>query len=410
MSKQQSRPNITVIVLDTLRQDAFEELTGMEGESLAELGNFTTLGKCIAPSPWTLPSHASLFTGMYPSEHGSHESKTVKALDIGKISLKKKTLVGDLNALGYSTYAISANPYVHPVYGFDEFKSFKEESYFTDMWGSVVEVSAKLKPMFAKYRERYGSGLTSSLVKIPLATLAEDPGLFLEGVASGLALTPVAAAKKLKAKVVDNWPLEKGGKRIVRAVKEMELREPSFLFLNLMEAHDPYTDSKKTALNWATPFLKKPVDEKTIELWRNLYQKAAHKAYGYAYDIIENLVERFGDNQIILLTSDHGQEFNEHGFLGHGAALHDEIVRVPMSVLLPRRFSTDARSGYSSLVNVRKFILNAIAGKEDALNSLYSKEVRAESFGVVTSLSGRKDIDQRKLKAYEKTTVRRFRQ
>ncbi|MDE1850798.1 MAG: hypothetical protein KGH54_03330, partial [Candidatus Micrarchaeota archaeon] len=49
--------------------------------------------ECIAPSSWTLPSHASLFTGMYPSEHGSHETKSVKSLDIGKIKLRHKTIV-----------------------------------------------------------------------------------------------------------------------------------------------------------------------------------------------------------------------------------------------------------------------------------------------------------------------------
>ncbi len=403
------KPNITIVVLDTLRLDAFERLNGTDGRPLSELGNFVTIDKCIAPSSWTLPSHASLFTGMYPSDHGAHEAKNVKALDIEKISLKRSTMVSELKALGYKTYAISANPYVHPVYGFGEFDSFKEESYFTDMWGSVVEVSSRLKPMFAKYRERYGSGLMSSLVKIPLATLAEDPGLFLEGVASGLALTPVSAAKRLRAKLVDDWPLEKGGKRIVQAVKTMRLKAPYFLFLNLMEAHDPYTDSKKTALNWATPFLKEPASEKTVRLWKTLYRKAARKGYGYAYEIIANLIERFGDNQIIVLTSDHGQEFGEHGFLGHGVVLHDEVVKVPMAVFLPRGFKENKGGGYASLVNVRKFLFAALQGDESALNMLFSKEVKAESFGVVADMSRAKGVDLKKIRSYEKKTIRRFR-
>ncbi|MGC8676566.1 MAG: sulfatase-like hydrolase/transferase, partial [Candidatus Micrarchaeia archaeon] len=167
-------PNIAIIVADTLRADAFDVLESKRGE-FGNMG-FSFYKHCIAPASWTLPSHASLFTGMYPSSHGAHETKRIKALDIDRIKLKMPTLVSDLKQKGYATYAISANPYVNPVYGFDEFDKFFEESYFTDVFGSTVEVANKLKPLISKYRNLYGA----NAAKIAVNVLKEDPDLFLE--------------------------------------------------------------------------------------------------------------------------------------------------------------------------------------------------------------------------------------
>ncbi len=397
--------NITIIVLDTLRLDTFNKLqTG--GRRLSELGNFIVLQNCIAPSSWTLPSHASLFTGMYPSEHGAHETRTIKALNIEKISLKCRTFVSDLKEMGYKTYAISANPYVHPVYGFNEFDSFKEESYFTDLWGHAIEVPKRLKPLLAKYREKYGG----SFFRVGFSMLRDDPALIAETVWLPMTgfLTLRNLLKKLNAKVIGGWPIEKGGSNIVRKVKTMKLNRRFFMFINLMEAHDPYTDSKKTAMSWVTPFLKKPVSGKVVDLWKRLYWKAAQKGYSYAYDIIEGLISRFGENQIILLTSDHGQEFGEHGFIGHGTVLDDEVIKVPMAVMLPKNFRLREGEGYASLVNVRRFLEAALKGDDSAINQLFSREVVAESFGVPANISIVKGIDMKKLRAKEKITKRRF--
>jgi arylsulfatase A-like enzyme len=404
------KPDITIIVLDALRADMFNELIKREGMELSRLGHFLYINKCIAPETWTLPSFASILTGMYASEHGAHETETKKALNIEEIKLGRKTLVSELKKIGYKTYAISASPYFHPIYGFDEFDEFKEESYFTDIWGSVIEVSKKLKPLFAKYREKYGSegGLFTSMVKIPLATLMEDPTLFLEGLASGIALTPISAAKKLKAKLIEDWPLEKGGKRMVKEVEKTRYKQPFFLFINLLEPHDPYTESKKNAMDWRTQYRKAAVSKETVQLWKKLYRKASEKGYSYSYGIIKNLVERFGDNQIIIFTSDHGQAFNEHCFVGHGAMLYDEIVRVPLALLLPKGFNRIESNEYSSLVNIRRFILAAIKGDKNAVKLLYSKKVTAESFGTHVNVSSMKGIDLKKLKEANRQRIRVF--
>jgi arylsulfatase A-like enzyme len=395
------KPSITILILDAIRLDTFNRMIKTRGLELDKLGNFLYFDKCIAPETWTLPSCASILTGLPASKHGAHETTTLKALDVDKIKLRKSTVVSELKSMRYKTYCVSANPYLNPVYGFDEFDVFHEESFFVDVWGSVIEVSKKLKPLFMKYREKYGSegGLFTNMVRIPLATLAEDPGLFIEGVLSGMVLTPVNAAKKLKAKLIDDWPIEKGGKRMVETIRKMNFKKPFFLFIDLMEPHDPYTESKKTAMDWKTQYLKRPVKKSILELWKRLYLKACRKGYGYSYDIMKDLMSRFGDNQIIIFTSDHGQAFNEHGFVGHGAMLYDEIVKVPLAVMLPKDYDRVKKDSYSSLTNVRKFVLAAASGEKDAVRHLYAKEAVVESFGTHVRINPEKieGIDLKKL-------------
>jgi arylsulfatase A-like enzyme len=397
--------NISIIVMDTMRLDTFNAISKTKGMELSQIGDFTYFDRCIAPSTWTLPSAASLFTGKYASEHGCHETRDVKCLDIERIKLRSKTFVSDLKDRGYNTYAISANPYVHPVYGFNEFDSFLEESYFTDIFGSVVEVSRKVKPLVAKYRSMYGT----NVLKISAAMLREDPNLFFESVATSMVLTPIAIIKKLKAQLIENWPVEKGGKRIVATSKKLKLKEPFFLFINFMEPHDPYVGKPGKDFNWSTTFLKKKVDDNLLDLWKRLYYKASLRCYRYTLEIVKDLVKRFGDDQMILLVSDHGQSFNEHDFLGHGTMLYDEIVKVPFVAMLPKGFEGCSSPHHMSLANVRRFISLALEGDKKASRKLYSSEVKAESFGLPSNIYFMKGLDLKKLKKYDRPQTRVFR-
>ncbi|MGC8568043.1 MAG: sulfatase-like hydrolase/transferase [Candidatus Micrarchaeia archaeon] len=383
--------NISIIVMDSMRLDEFkkidEKLAKME-----DLGNYYFEDRCIAPASWTLPSHASIFTGMYPSSHGSHETKSIKSLDIEKIRLKKQTFLSDLKHYGYKTYGISANPYISPIYGFSEFDVFREESYFTDIFGSVIEISNRLKPYIAEYRNRYGN----NIIKISKSIIAEKPDLFLEAVGSAFLHTPKSITKKAVAKIIEGWPIEKGGKNIVKNIKKMDFRDKYFLFVNLMEAHDPYIGKKNQDFNWSTSFLKEPPPEELVNKWRKLYSKAALKAYTYAYEISKALIDKYGDEQLIIITSDHGQLFGEHGFIGHGTVLYDDVVRVPLSIISGKKLARG--SDYpSSLVNLKRFVMESVKGKLASLQSLHSQVVYSESFGIPANVKMVKGVDPKKL-------------
>ena len=100
-------------------------------------------------------------------------------------------------------------------------------------------------------------------------------------------------------------------------IRRMELKEPFFMFVNLMEAHDPYVGKKGSDFNWATPFLKTQPGKALVDKWERLYEKASLRAYRYAVQIVAYLISRYGDDQLFIVTSDHGQGFGEHGFIGH---------------------------------------------------------------------------------------------
>jgi membrane-anchored protein YejM (alkaline phosphatase superfamily) len=395
--------NVTIIILDTLKLDTFDMLAKRNPELM---GRFDAISfdHCIAPSSWTLPSHASLFTGLYPSSHGSHETRKIKSLDIARIKLRSPTIMGELKERGYRTYGISANPYIHPVYGFTDFDSYVHESYFTDIFGSMIEVSAHLKEGLHRYRNEYGN----DVLGLSRAIIRDNPKLFVDLVLSASVMSPRAALKKAKAKLMDGWPLEKGGKNIVKMVKHTDFKAPFFLFLNFMEAHDPYIGGKGNDFNWATPFLKKPVDKRLLEKWKKLYVTASHKAMRYGSAVIADLMERYGDNQMIILTSDHGQAFNEHGFVGHGTVLFDEAVKVPLVVIAPKWLNREKAKGCQSLVNVPEFILSALDGNRDALRMLSSESVYSETFSIPANISKVKGVDKKKMAKLDRYEKRKF--
>jgi len=115
------KPNVVILVIDTLREDYSSGL-----EALRELG-FVKYENAIAPAPWTLPSHVSLITGLYPSQHGVHESygvyvdRELMELSTQRLSTLNHGIIGELMDEGYSTYIVSANLFLSPLFGFTKF-------------------------------------------------------------------------------------------------------------------------------------------------------------------------------------------------------------------------------------------------------------------------------------------------
>ena len=106
-------PNIIWIVLDTLREDYSDPIWNV----LRKYG-FVKYENVIAPAPWTIPSHVSMFTGMYPSEHGIHETIHVKVPQFKVPKYITKKFVFALSEKhGYTVKFYSANPFVSSATG-----------------------------------------------------------------------------------------------------------------------------------------------------------------------------------------------------------------------------------------------------------------------------------------------------
>jgi len=117
--------NVVFVVLDTTRKDHLSTY-GYDRPTTPGLEEFareaTRFEQAVAPAPWTLPVHASMFTGLYPSEHGAtQESPYLEG---------STTLAETLSAAGYDTACYSSNawitPYTNLTAGFDDSRNFFE--------------------------------------------------------------------------------------------------------------------------------------------------------------------------------------------------------------------------------------------------------------------------------------------
>lgn len=136
-------PDIVFIVLDTVRSDRTSACGNPRPTTptLARLASgpaFTC--NTVAPASWTLPTHASLFTGQWADEHGAHAiTSGVKSYDGWKVrthTLKKAatTLAETLKEDGYSTVAVSANPVVNASFGL--MQGFEHQTV-SEVWGQL---------------------------------------------------------------------------------------------------------------------------------------------------------------------------------------------------------------------------------------------------------------------------------
>jgi len=124
--------NVLFVVMDTVRKShcsvyGYDRPTTPSLEAFAE--EATVFEEAVAPAPWTLPVHASLFTGLYPTQHGATQENPY--LD------DATTLAESLSAAGYASSCYSSNawitPYTNLTDGFDD-----QDNFFQVMPGEFL--------------------------------------------------------------------------------------------------------------------------------------------------------------------------------------------------------------------------------------------------------------------------------
>jgi len=126
------RPNVLFVVLDTTRKDRLT-VYGHDRPTSPALERFAEEARvyeqAVAPAPWTLPVHASVFTGLYPSEHGATQENPYLE--------GATTLAETLSRSNYATSCYSSNawitPYTHLTRGFEH-----QDSFFEVLPGDVL--------------------------------------------------------------------------------------------------------------------------------------------------------------------------------------------------------------------------------------------------------------------------------
>jgi len=370
-------PNVIFIVVDTLRKDYAKPLE----EELKKFG-FISYENAIAPASWTTPSHASIFTGLYPALHGAHKNK--KDIEV-KFKNRNSILSLRLQDMGYKTYLLSANPYIRPGFGFIGFEYFYDSPCSPPPPLLSDGEKEEIKKLKQEYDPKTKFEFAKTLVQNKRYKLIMKAGL------THLINRPYLYAYS----VLKDWPKDKGAKNLTKALEELlaitKRKKPKFIFINLMEVHEPYFLLDKLRGKILIENLKaNKLDVDVVQKWKKKYPEEVKYVTKKISEIMKILKGRnLFDNSLIMVTSDHGQLLGEYGRIGHGTFLYDELLRIPLLIKYPKNIEIEITKQdlkYISLLTLKPLIMNILKNKISNDNILYSDTVFAESYGIHVNL------------------------
>lgn len=317
------RPNIILIMIDTLRADRLPQY-GYDGQSAPAFERLAADGvvfeNASAQASWTKPSTATLLSGLYPSTHRA----------IGKpdrLPRSVTTLAEALADAGWRTGGIVTNVNLSPSYQFDQ--GFHEYLYLApDYFFGAEESSSKL----AVYN-------SLRLVRERFISREKKVEHYYQDAAT---VTEAATA----------WIDRHSASRF-------------FLFLHYMDPHDPYFRHPYDGTAVARVQTPRPAPERAGEL-SDLYDGEIAFLDGHLGEFLGHLKRKgLYEDALIILTSDHGEEFHEHGGWWHGTTLYDEQIQIPLILkpggpgAPPAAFSAGSRfEGMARILDVAPTVLD----------------------------------------------------
>ncbi len=278
-----TRPtNVVLVSIDSLRADHLHSY-GYHRETSPTLDRLAAEGARFATaysvSSWTLPSHATMLTGLYPFSHGAIESTH-------RISPRAPTLAAELRRTGFATAGFVSYEFLRRRYGFDVGFDLYDD-FTTDLDTEAAERTARTGPL-------------------------------------------------LNEQILPWIDAHRG--------------RPFFLFVHYFDVHWDYDppapyDTMFDA-NYEGPNLRPYLDNPAIH--RGMPQRHLDHLIAlydgeirFTDDVLRQVVEsleRSGilDDTLLIVTADHGDEFFEHGDIGHAKTLYDEVIRIPLIIHWPR--------------------------------------------------------------------------
>lgn len=292
-------PDLVLVVLDTVRRDhtsayGYAPQTTPAFDRLAAGG--ARLDRAYSSSPWSLPAHATLFTGRSPGSHGAHYEHPV-------LDPAVPTLAATLAAHGYETVGISGNPWLTPDNGTGGgFHRWVDSTPVRDVARCFV-----LRWMWADHtaRDKGGADSVVSAREHLAARTAADPPLFLF-----VNLYEAHAP-------YDAVPADCGGAFLPEGAPRRELRRLSTRL--------------ELAQTAGTSYLPHGRDRVLTDA---LYDGAVHCADRRLGELLE-AVALTGRPTVTVVLSDHGEALGEHDMVGHHYGLWDLLIHVPMAVHYP---------------------------------------------------------------------------
>ncbi|MBD0335299.1 MAG: sulfatase [Cyanobacteria bacterium Co-bin13] len=361
------RPDILFLVLDTQRADrlscyGYEKETSPNLDAIA--AEATLFTQAVAAAQWTVPSHASMFTGLYPSEHGLLQSYSVMPADL-------TTLAERLRDGGYFTAGFCNNPLVGVINnglrrGFASFLNY------SGLLTSRPNQAGASPGLISRYRQWFKRQVAGVLNRIQDAFARSDALLALSFTPLMVPLWQTALSfKGNTAKSLEDTA------RLFINRTGVKADQPVFAFVNLMGTHMPYhaprayvekfaphvlADRKAQTFlqrfngdvyGWLAP-LTGALDDRQKKTLDGMYD--AEVAYqdaqlGVFFDRLRQTGQL--DNTLVIICADHGEHLGEKQFMGHSLSIYNELVRVPLIIRDPaKQFPDDTR--VESVVSTRR--------------------------------------------------------
>lgn len=284
-----TEPSVLLVVLDTTAASHLSAY-GYARPTSPALAAFASTGtlyqRAVATAPWTLPSHASIFTGRYPSALGFDGGDLHPRGPVGSVAR-------DLAATGRATAAISANPIVPAVDGLRD--------GFAAAWAADRLTRPALLRLLDRHRWR--GDFQSEGARV--TTLALD------------------------------W------------IDRLAPRgRPWFLFVNYSDPHAPYRPPRAEHDTFA-PGVDPNAVAAEVQLYnagvlpltptvtaamRSLYDGEVAAMDAAFARLLHGLAARGWDARrlLVIVVADHGECLGEHGFVGHLLGMPDSVLRVPL--------------------------------------------------------------------------------
>jgi len=337
------RPNVLLISIDTLRADHLFSYghwnrTSPNLDALAERG--VLFEHCFAPTAWTLPSHLSLLTGLDINVHGIDDERLWQVVGQpgGPAALPLRgTFASEVfQRAGYQTAGFVTWKYLEPRFGFGP--GFDVYERVSDGAALGADAEAELQNLV-----REGNRSVASL-------MLDRPDLF----------ATQSATSHLVVERAITW---------LDSIATAKKDDPWFLFCHFFDPHDDYAAPEPFHRMFTRPEYTGAVNGRGVA-------SASHTIEAMSPADIEQLkgyydgeiawtddrigallkdIERRGvrENTLVVVTSDHGEEFYEHGLRQHRAQLYRESVHVPLIVAWPAGLPAGLRvPGLVGLVDI----------------------------------------------------------
>jgi arylsulfatase A-like enzyme len=401
---KQEKPNIIFIILDTLRADVFHEkfINGNSNSFLKNILEHSLIFEnCIANSPWTVPSHISMFTGLYSTQN------SLLSEDIDKCNKKSPILAEILKDLGYDTLCFTENAFISNSFGlargFDhvfnvwDWNPWNKTKYplsqiivLLEKVNSVIKKIIKNKKIFKFWV--HSKNFLEKIIKILVKRI------FFQEILFGLKNDTIVELEKFSLEV-----------------KEMRKDKPGFLFFNFLTTHDPYIPlvEKFKDFNISMKDFKiikkmlifplktrieinlksKKLTSNEIRVIKKLYDACVFSAdviVKKTFSILREL--KLLEDSYIIITSDHGEHLGgklDHYLWEHNTyqSIYEPLMKVPL-LIYNKEFKkriikeqVQLKDLFHTIINLTGLPYSYITLKKSILNQIETNTTPEYIFG-----------------------------